>query len=116
MLFTILRENSSQIAVLSLETGEKKIVIEGGKEARYAPTGHLVYEAAGTGTLMAVAFDLASTEVMGKPVAILDGIRQRQTGAVDYGFSVDGTWFTFQADLLRGKHWSGWIGRERNGW
>ena len=47
VLFTIGRKNSSQIAVLSLETGEKKIVVEGGREAHYAPTGHLVYEAGG---------------------------------------------------------------------
>ena len=46
LLFTIGRQNSSQIAILSLETGEKKIVVEGGREAHYAPTGHLVYEAA----------------------------------------------------------------------
>ena len=76
VLFTIGRENTFQIAVLSLETGEKKIVVEGGREAHYAPTGHLVYEAAGTGTLMAVAFDLASLEIMGKPVAILEGLNR----------------------------------------
>ncbi len=91
VLFTILRENSSQIAVLSLETGEKKIVVEGGKEARYAPTGHLVYEAPGTGTLMAVAFDLERQEIMGEPVPVLEGVRERQEGAVDYSFSDDGT-------------------------
>ena len=92
VLFTILRVNSGfQIAVLSLETGEKKIVVEGGREAHYAPTGHLVYEAAGTGTLMAVAFDPASQEIMGKPVAILEGVSQDPGGAVDYSFSGDGT-------------------------
>ena len=91
VLFTIRVENSFQVAVLSLETGEKKIVVEGGREAHYAPTGHLVYEMAGTGTLMAVAFDLASQEIMGKPVAILEGIRQFPDAAVDYSFSDDGT-------------------------
>jgi len=91
VLFTIRNENSFQIAVLSLETGEKKIVVEGGREAHYAPTGHLVYEAAGTGTLMAVAFDPASQEIMGRPVAILEGVSQFPDAAVDYSFSSDGT-------------------------
>ena len=91
VLFTIRVKNSFQVAVLSLETGEKKIVVEGGREAHYAPTGHLVYEAAGTGILMAVAFDLASQKIMGKPVAILEGIRQHLDAAVDYSFSDDGT-------------------------
>ena len=91
VLFTILREHSSQIAVLSLETGEKKIVVEGGKEARYASSGHLVYEAPGTGILMAVAFDLERREIRSKPVPVLEGVRERQEGAVDYSFSDDGT-------------------------
>ena len=91
VLFTILGHNSSQVAVLSLETGEKKVLVEGGKEARYASSGHLVYEAPGTGTLMAAAFDLARLQIMGQPVPVLEGVRERQEGAVDYSFSDDGT-------------------------
>ena len=91
VLLTILREKSSQIAVLSLETGKKKVVVEDGKEARYVPTGHLVYEAPGTGTLMGVAFDRDRLQIMGEPVPILEGVRERQEGAVDYSFSDNGT-------------------------
>ena len=36
-----------QIRVLSLETGEQKIVVEEGINAYYAPTGHLVYQGRG---------------------------------------------------------------------
>ena len=35
------------IEVHSLETGESKVVIESGRDARYVPTGHLVYVADG---------------------------------------------------------------------
>ncbi|MDA2927446.1 hypothetical protein MYX78_09475 [Acidobacteria bacterium AH-259-G07] len=63
-----------QIAVLSLETGEHKIVLEGGRHARYAPTGHLVHSTE-TGTLMAVPFDLSRLEVSGDSVPILEGVR-----------------------------------------
>ena len=92
VLFTIGKENTSQIAVLSLETGEKKIVVEGGREAHYAPTGHLVYEAAAQqGTLMATSFDPESQEITGQPVPVLSGISSDANGTMDYAFSGDGT-------------------------
>ncbi len=92
VLFTIWRGSDKfQIGLLSLETGELKIVIEGGREARYAPTGHLVYATAVGGTLMAAPFDLARLEVTGDPVPILEGVRNTLYRAVDYAFSNDGT-------------------------
>ena len=92
VLFTIwLSSGNFQIGLLSLETGELKIVIEGGREARYAPTGHLVYARAVGGTLMAAPFDLARLEVAGDPVPILEGVRNTPYRAVDYAFSNDGT-------------------------
>ena len=92
VLFTIWRGSDKfQIGLLSLETGELKIVIEGGREARYAPTGHLVYSTAVGGTLMAAPFDLARLEVAGDPVPILEGVRNTPYRAVDYAFSNDGT-------------------------
>lgn len=92
VLFTIWRGSDKfQIGLLSLETGELKIVIEEGREARYAPTGHLVYVTAVGGTLMAAPFDLARLEVTGDPVPILEGVRNTPYRAVDYAFSNDGT-------------------------
>jgi len=82
---------SFQIAVLSLETGEKKVLVAGGTHAYYAPTGHLIYEAARTGTLMATPFDLGTLEVTGNPVPVLEEVRQEYSNAVDYSFSRNGT-------------------------
>ncbi|MCZ6768189.1 MAG: protein kinase, partial [Acidobacteria bacterium] len=96
VLFSVeLEDYSVQIAVLSLETGEQKTVLEeGGRQPHYAPTGHLVYVQAGTGTLMGVPFDLERREVMGQPAPILEGIRgrgNRGRGNTDYAFSSEGT-------------------------
>ncbi|MCZ6751901.1 MAG: hypothetical protein O7E51_08745, partial [Acidobacteria bacterium] len=92
VLFTIWRGlEDAQIGLLSVDTGELKIVIEGGREARYAPTGHLVYATAVGGTLMAAPFDLAKLEVTGDPVPILERVRSDPGGSVDYAFSDDGT-------------------------
>ena len=54
---------SGQIRVLLLQTGEQKVVVDGGINAYYAPTGHLVYLR--RGALLAAPFDLARLEVTG---------------------------------------------------
>ena len=92
VLFTISGRDGYQIAVLSLETGEQKILLERGRQARYANTGHLVYEFAGSGTLMAAPFDLATLEVTSGPVPVVQGLRRSTSlGNVDYALSDEGT-------------------------
>ena len=66
---------SSFIGVLSLETGEYRALIESTTLARYAPTGHLIYEDFQTGALLAVPFDLGRLEVTGPPVVVVQGLR-----------------------------------------
>jgi serine/threonine-protein kinase len=64
----------ASIAVQSLETGERRILVEGGTNPRYVPTGHIVF--ARTGWLLAVPFDLERLEVTGSPVPVLEGVGQ----------------------------------------
>ena len=75
---------SGQIRVLSLETGEQKVVVDGGINAYYAPTGHLVYQ--GQRALLAAPFDLARLQVTGNAAPVLDHIR-----GVDYAIAEGGT-------------------------
>jgi serine/threonine-protein kinase len=77
--------------LVSLDTGERKIILEHAKDAMYVDTGHLIYEQAGTGNLMAVPFDLTSLEVTSDPVPVLQGVRGDLPGYVDYAVSDDGT-------------------------
>ena len=58
--------SDGQIAVMSLATGETHVVLDQGIDARYIPSGHLVY--VHDGTLMAVPFDLQGLRVTGTPV------------------------------------------------
>ena len=53
---------------LSLDNGERRVLITGGSDARYVATGHLLYMK--SGTLMAVPFNARSQQVSGTPVAI----------------------------------------------
>ncbi len=61
-----------EVRALDLETLEMTLVIEG-QGAEYVPTGHLVYLIDG-GTLMAVRFDPRRRELLGTPIAVLDGV------------------------------------------
>ena len=88
------RWDEAQIVVHSLETGEQKLLLTGGSDARYVPTGHLVY-ALGDG-LFAVPFDLASLEVTGESVSIVEGVARgpnpaRGTGTGQFSFSDRGS-------------------------
>ena len=92
VLFTITigeRLENAQIAVLDLKTGISRVVHRGGSDARYVPTGHLVYAYAGT--LRAVAFDLGRLEVVGSPVPVLQGVSTARSGAGSFAVGANGT-------------------------
>ncbi|HKE82862.1 MAG TPA: protein kinase [Vicinamibacterales bacterium] len=77
VLFTILTgvgSSNAQVAVLDLRTpsAQPRIIIRGGSDARYLPTGHLVYVAAGS--LRAVPFDLDRLEVKGDSVPVIASV------------------------------------------
>ncbi len=91
LLFSIRFNTGFQTALLSLETGEQKVVLENARQARYLSTGHLIYEQWGPGNLMAVPFDLAAHEVTGDSVPVVQGVRQSTNGSVDYAISDNGT-------------------------
>jgi len=68
------RWNRGRIVVESLASGERKTLLEGGSDAQYVPTGHLIYLVGGR--VFAVAFDAPRLEVLGSPVAIIEGVRR----------------------------------------
>jgi serine/threonine-protein kinase len=75
--------------LLSLETMEKRIVVRDSRYARYVPTGHLVYVRAGA--IEAVPFSLATLEVTGTPVPVLEKILSDSvSGTAQFAFSNDG--------------------------
>jgi serine/threonine-protein kinase len=62
------------IDLMTISTGERRVLVQRGVMPRYLPTGHLVFLRAGS--LMAVPFDVERLEVVGTPVEVLTGIRQ----------------------------------------
>ncbi len=85
IVFTI--SGSSQIVVQPLGTGERRVLIEGGKQPRYAG-GHLVYMSGGA--LMAAPFDTASLALSGAPERVLDSLRYARAGEGMFSVSAGG--------------------------
>jgi serine/threonine-protein kinase len=73
------RWNRAHIVVQSLKTGQRTTMLDGGSDARYLPTGHLVYALGGT--VFAVPFDVQHLKVTGVPVSVLEGVRRDTTAA-----------------------------------
>jgi hypothetical protein len=77
VLFTIMRygfDRQPWLALLRLDTREWHLLLQDAADARYVPTGHLIFLR--QGTLMAVRFDLARLEVIGQPVALVENVMQ----------------------------------------
>jgi serine/threonine-protein kinase len=81
--------DAASIAVLDVRSGRSTIVLRGGSGAQYAPSGQLVYEAAGT--LRAVRFDVTHLSVVGPSGAIVPDVLPSHFGAIEAGLGQDGT-------------------------
>ncbi len=88
------RWDQAEIAVQSLRTGERKVVLKGGSDARYLATGHLIYALGDA--LFGIAFDAEGLETKGGPVSLVDGVMRAtnattSTAAANYSVSDNGT-------------------------
>jgi eukaryotic-like serine/threonine-protein kinase len=116
ILFTVGRENmqtfnDAQIAVLSLETRQKKILVDGGMCPRYSPTGHLVYARAGS--LLAVPFDLKKLAVSGQPFRVADGVFMSiRTGMAAFAISAKGDLVYAKGPIDTGDRQPFWVDRK----
>ena len=79
-----------RIEVVSLESGERRVLIERGEAAQYVASGHLVYS--GEGGVLAVPFDLEQLVVSGSAFPVLDDVRREgsYSGVAQMVFSDDG--------------------------
>jgi serine/threonine-protein kinase len=98
VLFTLTRGafaarwEQAQIVVALLETGERRTVIERGADARYVPSGHLVY--ASGGILLAVPFDPERLSASPPAVQVVQGVRRSPlaigSGVAHFAVSANG--------------------------
>jgi serine/threonine-protein kinase len=95
VLFTLLPSgvglwDQARIVVQSLSTGERVTLVNGGRDGRYLPTGHLVF--ALRHELLAMPFDVETREV-GAVVPLVDGVQDaiNITGAAQFDVAETGT-------------------------
>jgi eukaryotic-like serine/threonine-protein kinase len=96
VLFTVGPEGSvvggwdtAQVAVQTLKSSERKVLISGGSDGRYVPTGHLIYALGGV--LFTQPFDLGSLSVSGSPVSMVEGVVRGSTGVANFSISDNGS-------------------------
>jgi serine/threonine-protein kinase len=105
---TISNYDDSIIEVLSLKTGELKVVQRGGYFGRYLPSGHLVY--IHRGTLFGVPFDLARLEVRGTPTPLLEDVAaDPNVAGGQFDFSRNGTFVYLSGKSSTGTWAMAWL-------
>ncbi len=86
------RWDEAQVVVQSLSSGERTVVVQGGRDARYLSTGHLVY--ALRDGLFGAAFDATRRTLKGGAVPLVQGVQQTvgvSAGGSNYAVSGQGT-------------------------
>jgi serine/threonine-protein kinase len=104
--------DTATIAVYSLSTGERTVLIDGGADARYLPSGHLVYALGDT--LFGVAFDAETLTVSGGPVPLVQDVLRADnfTGAANFGVTMDGTLVYLRGGAETFKNSLVWVDRD----
>ena len=85
LIYTVRRSNvvwgDEEVVAQVLATNERTVILRKATDARYLPTGHLVFMR--QGVLWAVRFDPSRRAVQGEPVALHEGIAQALVGDND---------------------------------
>jgi eukaryotic-like serine/threonine-protein kinase len=103
--------DSARIEVLQLGDGQRQVLLEGGSDARYLPSGHLVFLRAGS--LFAVPFALDQLAVRGPPVPVLDHVVTHAPAAfANYAVSPSGSLVYVPVDPTKFEPEIVWVDRK----
>ena len=101
---------ASQVAVQSVGTGERRNLVQGGMNPRYAASGHLVY--AQGGSLMAVPFDPLRLTATGAAVPVVEGVLlSTSSGAAQYSLSATGSLVYLPGGIQSAQSKLVWVSR-----
>ena len=105
--------DQAQIVVESLDTAERITLFDGGRDARYLPTGHVVY--ARNNNLFAVPFDAETLQIGAASERMLAGVLDTDeiTGAVQFDVSDNGSLVYIPVSTAGANLELTWV--ERNG-
>lgn len=104
--------DDAHVAVLNVETGQMKTLVEGGTHPRYSPSGHVLYARAAN--VFALPFDANRLEATGQPFPVLDGVlMSRTSGVANYDVSASGDLVYIPGTEDKGERTLVWV--DRNG-
>jgi eukaryotic-like serine/threonine-protein kinase len=87
------RWDYAQIIAVSIKSGTRKVIVDGGSDGRYLTSGHIAYAIGGT--VYAAPFDVRTLSVTGTAFPIIEGVRRAgtggSTGMADFSVSDNGT-------------------------
>jgi len=95
VLFTLAERNQdwddAEIIAQSVATGERTVLVPGGRAGHYLPTGHLVFLQ--DNGLFAVAMDASTRQVAGGRIPLVEGVADGESngGAAQFSVSADGS-------------------------
>jgi serine/threonine-protein kinase len=102
LIYTVRRSNvvwgDEEVVAQVLATNERTVILRKAADARYLPTGHLVFMR--QGVLWAVRFDPSRRAVQGEPVALHEGIAQALVGDNDQDITGAGQFSVSPAGTL----------------
>ncbi len=103
--------DEATIALVSLETGERRDLYTGGYYAQVTPNGYLVFIR--DATLFAIPFDIDRLEVVGSPAPVVQGITTEPgPGGAQYGFANNGTLVYVSGEVEVPQYPVVWVDRE----
>ncbi len=116
ILFTVVTSGGVgewKIDALSLATGERRTLIQGGTQPQYSPTGYLVFLPP-NGVVAAAPFDAERLEVTGPPFPALEGMAASELsfGTAHFALSRDGTLAYLPGTLSGPERTLVWVDRK----
>jgi eukaryotic-like serine/threonine-protein kinase len=111
VVFTIyhLGDESGDIAVLDPKTGQRRVLVNGGRQPRYVPPGYLVF--ATDGALHVVRFDLSRLAIVGTPVPVVDRVITKGSRGADFAVSRNGSLLFASGDPVSPVDTIAWVDR-----
>jgi Tol biopolymer transport system component len=106
--FTARGLQDARIEAVSLDTGERRTIVEQATFPMYAPTGHLLF--CRDDAVLGVAFDAKQLAVTGSPASFIENIGVRSLGAPFAALAASGTLAYVPASALVGR--LVWVSRE----
>ncbi|MEJ2085074.1 MAG: protein kinase, partial [Acidobacteriota bacterium] len=103
--------NDAVIEAVMVDTGERKVITQGGYYPRYAPTGHLVFIR--DNTLFGMAFDAERVEATGAPAPLIEGVTSSAgPGGAQYSIASNGTLAYVSGEIGVAEYPVVWVDRQ----